>query len=180
MLFLLFILFVGLPIAETLVLIKVGAVIGAADTIGLVILSGFIGAYAVKTHGQRVFKDFEGQFKQGIDPSGVFAHAILIFTGGILMIAPGFITDLLGMSFIFPYTRSLHLKWLQAALKRGIKMGRVNIYSADGSGFNDFDTFSKGFPKNTNSSHSKDIPTLAQDAQVIDISTYRKNNQNRP
>lgn len=175
MLFILFLLFVILPIGETLVLIKVGSVIGAVDTIGLVILSGLIGAYAVKTQGQQVLRDFEGQFAKGIEPSGVFVHAILIFTGGILMIAPGFMTDLLGMSFIFPFTRKLHLKWLSAALKRGIKMGRVNIYSANMAGANGYSSRASDF----SSSHSNKTSSLEKDAQVIDITSYRKKNSDQ-
>ncbi len=165
MLLVLFLFFTLIPLAEIYVLIQVGQVIGTWDTVGLVIVSGIIGAYAAKTQGKQVIGQIEEQLRSGGEPSSIFLQALLVFVGGIFMIAPGFITDILGMSFILPITRNLYVGTLKKLFKKGINIGKIHVYTGNPSdGF--YRPQQKPAPKRT----------LEKDADVIDISAYRNKN----
>ena len=142
---------------------QVGQIIGTWDTIGLMIVSGIIGAYAAKTQGKQVLGQIEQQLRSGQQPTTFFLEALLVFVGGLLMITPGFITDFFGMSFILPFSRSFFVKMLKMLFKKGINIGKIHVYSGNPYG-------SEG-PVNPTSQKKK--RTLEKDADVIDISSYR-------
>lgn len=104
---LLALLFFGVPLLEIWVLISVGRVIGAWWTIVLLIASGIAGAWLVKHEGSRAFRAFGEALGTGRMPAREIADGILILTGGVLMLTPGFLTDLVGILLILPLTRPL-------------------------------------------------------------------------
>jgi len=165
LLLILFLFFTLIPLAEIYILIQVGQVIGTWDTVGLVIVSGIIGAYAAKTQGRQVIGQIEQQLRSGGEPSSIFLQALLVFVGGIFMVAPGFITDIFGMSFIIPVTRNLYVSVLKSLFNKGVNIGKIHVYTGSASG---------GF------GHTQEKPkakrTLEKDADVIDITTYRNKN----
>jgi len=167
LLLVLFLFFTLIPLAEIYLLIQVGQVIGTWDTVGLVVVSGIIGAYAAKTQGKRVIGQIEEQLRSGGEPSSIFLQALLVFVGGIFMIAPGFITDILGMSFILPFTRNLYVGTLKKLFKKGVSIGKIHVYTGNSS---------DGFYGSPQEPTPRPKRTLEKDADVIDISTYRNKN----
>ncbi len=162
MLLVLFLCFTIIPLIEIYLLVQVGQVIGTWDTVALVIISGLIGAYAAKTQGRNVLSQIEKQLRSGNEPSSIFIQALLVFIGGILMITPGFLTDLIGMSFILPITRNLYVGLLQKLFQRGVSIGKIHVYTGNTT---------NGFYSDTPVKKAK--RTLEKDADVIDISAYR-------
>ncbi len=136
--------------------------IGTWDTVGLIIVSGIIGAYAAKTQGKQVLGQIESQLRSGKEPSTFFIEALLVFVGGLLMIAPGFITDALGMSFILPFARNFWVISLKKLFQKGINIGKIHVYTG-----NPFEN------RGSQSEPVKKKRTLEKDADVIDISSYR-------
>ena len=98
MIFLLFLLFIPLPIAEIYVIIQVGQAIGALWTILLLIADSIIGARLLSWQGRRAWLRFQEALAGGRVPHREVIDGVLIITGGAFLLTPGFITDLLGSS----------------------------------------------------------------------------------
>ena len=103
----LFLLFVGLPIAEIAVFIQAGDIIGLWPTLGLVILTAAAGAALARSEGRSAMRRLAAAVEAGDTPTGPLIDAVAIFLGGVLLLTPGFITDCFGLSLLFVPTRGL-------------------------------------------------------------------------
>jgi UPF0716 protein FxsA len=101
----LFLLFAVLPIAEIMLLINVSDVIGGWNTFFIVIFSAFIGAYFVKREGLNTLNQVQAKSAKGEVPSKEISEGLLLLVAGVLLVTPGFITDILGLLFTIPFTR---------------------------------------------------------------------------
>ncbi len=110
-------LFFIVPILELYFLIKIGSLFGAFNTIMLVILTAIVGAYLAKQEGLRTLYKIRENMMQGIMPTEELVDACLIFVSGVLLLTPGFLTDTIGLLFLFPATREI----IKDYLKRWIK-----------------------------------------------------------
>lgn len=101
----LILLFVGLPLIELALLIKVGTVVGAAATILLVVLTGVLGATLARRQGLRTYMRIQEELHAGRLPGNEMMDGLLILIGGIVLLTPGLLTDLLGFSLLVPAFR---------------------------------------------------------------------------
>lgn len=125
----LFILFVVVPVVEILLLIKVGQVIGGWYTVGLVLLSAFIGVNMLRYQGLATLMRARAKMEQGEMPLGEMGDGILIAVGGALLITPGFFTDFLGFCCLIPLTRHLFIKRLGSKFMRWMQgSGRAQFH----------------------------------------------------
>ena len=122
----LLILFVIVPVTELYILIEVGKKIGSLTTIGIIIFTGILGAYLVKNQGFMILKKIQNDLNDGIMPGDSLIQGAIILVGGILLLTPGFVTDILGFIFLIPVSRNVVKKYLLKWLKGKIKEG--NIY----------------------------------------------------
>lgn len=104
---LLLVAFVLVPLVEIYVIIQVGQVIGAWWTIGLLVADSIFGSWLVKREGGRAWRALRVALAEGRMPARELADGALIVVGGTLMLAPGFVSDLLGVLLILPVTRPL-------------------------------------------------------------------------
>lgn len=125
----LFLLFIIVPIAELFLLIEVGQLIGAWDTVLIVFLSGFLGAYTARNQGMSLLFSIKQQLAHGQLPTESLIQGFLVFIGGILLITPGFLTDILGLSLIFPITRKFFLNRVKDYFQRKLKTGGIKFYT---------------------------------------------------
>lgn len=102
---LLVLLFIGVPLLEIYVIIQVGQVIGAWWTIVLLVLDSLLGAWLIRREGGRAWTAFTSALSSGRMPAREIADGALILVGGTLMLTPGFVTDLVAMFLILPFTR---------------------------------------------------------------------------
>jgi len=105
MLLKLFLAFTLIPFLELYLLIEVGTVIGPLNTVALVLLTGFAGAYLARMQGLQTMLRVRSSLQQGIMPKEDLVDALLIFIAGIVLLTPGFITDAAGLLVLFPATR---------------------------------------------------------------------------
>ncbi len=99
-------LFIGLPLLDTLLLVFLGRYIGFWTTIAVVIISGFLGAGLAKSQGLQVWWNIQRDLSEGRVPAqGIVDGVIILVAGGMLM-APGFITDILGLALLVPAVRA--------------------------------------------------------------------------
>jgi UPF0716 protein FxsA len=98
-------LFFGVPLLEIVVLIQVGQAIGPWWTILLLVLDSIFGAWLMKREGSRAFRSLSEALGSGRMPARELADGMLILAGGLLMLSPGFVTDVFGILLILPFTR---------------------------------------------------------------------------
>ena len=114
----LFLLFTVVPIIELFILIRIDVAFGALTSIGIVILTGLLGAFFVRRHGFRVWGDIQREMEKGYFPANQLLDGLLILIAGIVLITPGIITDIFGFTLLFPVTRRLYKRLLNTILKR--------------------------------------------------------------
>ena len=107
----LFLTFVGLPIVEIALFIKVGGAIGLLPTLGIVVLTAVGGALIMRWQGLQARDRLRAALQAGGDPVGPIAHGALILVAGILLILPGFFTDTLGLLLLVPPVRTQLIRW---------------------------------------------------------------------
>lgn len=119
---LLFGLFIVVPVVEIWLIVQVGQAIGVIPTIALLLLDGFLGSWLVRREGRRAWEALRAAASAGRVPAREAADGALVLVGGALLLAPGFLTDVVGLLCVLPVTRPL----LRGALWRFIT-GRVVI-----------------------------------------------------
>ena len=120
----LFFLFIVVPLVELSLLIKIGQFIGVGYTLGIVIVTGVTGAYLAKMQGLITLRRIQSEVEQGIMPADKLFDGVMILCSGILLLTPGFITDLIGFMGLIPVTRNLFKQWLKRKIKDMIDQGR--------------------------------------------------------
>jgi UPF0716 protein FxsA len=119
---LLFILIVA-PVIEISVLIWSGKHFGLFPTILIILITGVVGAYLAKKQGLKAIQDVQLQMKNFEAPGDAMVNALFIFAGGILLLSPGFVTDIFGFLFLFSPTRQIFkpivYKWIRTKMKKG-------------------------------------------------------------
>ena len=104
---LVFVLLLVVPILEIATIIAVGRVIGGWQALVLLLVESALGAWLVRREGARAWKALTTALNTGQMPSRQLADAALVLVGGTLLLAPGFLTDLVGFFFILPFTRPI-------------------------------------------------------------------------
>jgi len=123
----LFLAFTLIPMIELYLLIKLGGVIGAFNTLLLVILTGAAGAYLARLQGLQVMFRVRTRLKQGKMPAEDILDALIIFIAGIVLLTPGLLTDVAGLSLLLPATRFRFKVWLRQKLDQSIQNAEIRI-----------------------------------------------------
>jgi UPF0716 protein FxsA len=110
-------LFFVLPLLELALLIQVGEAIGILNTIALLIIVSIVGAVLFKREGFAVWRSFRAALEKGQVPSTEILDGVLVIFAGALLLTPGFISDVLGLSLLFPPSRAA----VRRTLVRGSK-----------------------------------------------------------
>lgn len=100
-------LFVGIPLIELYFLIQVGSEIGALPTIGLTILTALIGGFLVRLQGFAVLMRVRHAADRGEVPALEMLDAALLLVAGLVLLLPGFFTDVVGFLLLVPPLRRL-------------------------------------------------------------------------
>tara|TARA_B100001287_G_C22433434_1_gene412515 strand:- start:255 stop:674 length:420 start_codon:yes stop_codon:yes gene_type:complete len=100
-----FIIFIGIPALEIFLLIKIGGKIGALNTVALIFLTAIIGIYFAKLQGIQTLKSGMINLYQNKMPIFEMITGASIAIAALLLIIPGFFTDLIGFLLLIPYTR---------------------------------------------------------------------------
>ena len=109
-----FLIFIGLPALEIFLMIKIGAKIGALNTISLILLTAIIGIYFAKIQGLQTLKSGMVNLYQNRTPVYELLSGASIAFAAMLLIIPGFFTDFLGFLLLIPLTRKIFFKfWIK-------------------------------------------------------------------
>ena len=127
MLLKLFLAFTIIPVLEIYLLIKLGTFLGALNTVIIVILTGIIGAYLAKLEGLHTMTKVREALNRGEMPAEGMLDALLILVAGIVLLTPGFLTDISGLLMLIPQTRMLFKRWLRKKFDEWTQGQQINI-----------------------------------------------------
>ncbi len=130
----LLILFIVVPLIELALLVKIGEIIGFWPTIALVVVTGIIGAGLAKTQGLRVFIKIRNELNAGRLPAAEMLDGLLILVGGLVLLTPGLLTDLLGFALMVPAVRAFLRKYLRKKFAGMVPGSQTGFYYRGGFG----------------------------------------------
>ena len=114
-------LIIGIPLIEIYLMIKIGSMIGAFNTIFLIFFTAITGVYFARLAGLNAIRSgFNQLIKNEIPIYEIISGAALAFAA-LLLIIPGFLTDLIGFFLIFPITRKFLIKAVSSKFRKGNK-----------------------------------------------------------
>jgi UPF0716 protein FxsA len=111
-------LFIVVPIAELVVIIQVGQAIGVWWTIALLIADAILGSVLMRAQGRAAWRRFNAAVQEARVPAREVLDGALVIFGGVLLLTPGFITDVLGLILLVPPARALVRRLLARRLER--------------------------------------------------------------
>lgn len=144
----LFLLFTLGPLIELALLIYVSDLFGWRTTLSVVVGTGLLGAWLVRREGWRAWDRFHRDLNEGRVPTDSLVDGLMVFAGGVLLITPGVVSDLLGLALVIPPTRAL----IRRALRRRWQLRATRFFQQTG-----------GSPGNTTAGHDRII-----DVRVVD------------
>ena len=111
------------PVIEIGILLWAGNTLGILPTILIILGTGILGAFLAKKQGLKAIRDVQIQMKNFQAPGDAMVNALFVFAGGIMLLSPGFMTDIFGFLFLFSPTRQLFkpivYKWIRSKMKKG-------------------------------------------------------------
>ena len=139
----LFLLFTLVPLVEIYLLVQLGGLMGVWPTLALVFVTGFLGASLARREGRRALARYQEALAKGQLPEEGIVSGLLILVGGVLLIAPGVLTDLTGLALMIPPVRRSVAKRINARLQKRISDGSIQVMHLGGGGFG-FSGFESG------------------------------------
>ncbi|MDY6770163.1 MAG: FxsA family protein [Candidatus Nanohaloarchaea archaeon] len=116
-------LFIGLPLLDLVILVKLAGIIGLLETVLLVVFTGIVGVSLIRQEGVKVLMRLQRAAMMEEVGQAVVEGALLT-AGGIFLLSPGIITDLLGFALVFSWTRTRLAAWLRQRLQAS---GNVHV-----------------------------------------------------
>ena len=121
------ILILGIPLIEIYLFIKVGSQIGALNTILLILVTAILGIWYARYEGFNTLRSGMSQLIKNELPLYEIVSGAAIAFAALLLILPGFATDLIGLLLIIPITRKLFFKNIQKNYKKSEKFNKNYI-----------------------------------------------------
>jgi len=135
----LLILFVGVPLLELALLLRIARAIALGPTLGLILLTGVLGAALARREGARTLMRIQQTLSRGELPAQAMVEGVLIFIAGVVLVTPGVITDAFGFCLLIPPIRAWVARRMHAYFrKRTIVTGHgfhVSTGGFDAGGF---------------------------------------------
>jgi UPF0716 protein FxsA len=128
----LLILFIVIPIIEIAILVKIGTILGFWPTMLMVIATGILGATLARIQGFLVLTRIRTELKMGRTPAEELIDGLLILIGGILLLTPGLLTDLMGFLMLIQWSRKLFKKWLGKRFRKWVQSRNAMIINVHG------------------------------------------------
>ena len=116
-----------LPILDLYILIKASQTMGFGITVVLIILTGIAGYYLAKTEGKLVIRNINNVMSQGNIPGNEILTGFSILIGGFLLLLPGIVTDIIGITMVLPGTRNFYKEYIRRKIERMINKGYTRI-----------------------------------------------------
>ncbi|KAA9031706.1 FxsA family protein [Niallia endozanthoxylica] len=123
----LILLFILIPAAEIGVLLLSGNTIGIWPTVVLLIATGVLGSYLAKKQGMNTLRKVQEQLQYGRMPGDEILNGVCILLGGVMLLSPGFLTDIFGLILLLPPTRAAMKPIILKTLKKWMNNNTFTI-----------------------------------------------------
>ena len=123
----LLVLFIVLPAVELALLIELGSRIGTLETIGVIVVTGMVGASLARSQGLRVLSSVQEQIARGDMPAGSLVDGLIIVIAAALLVTPGVLTDAFGLACLVPAFRGLIKRELLRRFEKAVREKRVEV-----------------------------------------------------
>ena len=120
-------LFVGLPVLELSILMKVHALLGLFETVALVVFTGFLGAVLARQQGLLVLLEIRRDTAEGRMPAAKLMDGLMVLVAAALLITPGLITDTVGFVLLIPSVRAVIRRFARRKLEEKMRQGTVHV-----------------------------------------------------
>jgi len=119
--------FTIVPAVELYLLITIGQWIGPLATVGVIVLTGMLGAAFAKREGLAVIAQLREGAAKGIPPATSLVEGLMVLVGGALLLTPGVMTDVLGFTLILPWTRPVIARAIGDRVKTRFTIGGAEV-----------------------------------------------------
>lgn len=119
--------FIAVPTTELALLIYSGSTIGLFPTIAIILLTGIGGGYFAKRQGLKAWNDLRTRMTTMEAPGNAIIDNVCILFAGILLLMPGYITDVVGFILLFKGPRNLIRPFIVNKIYEKMKNGRIVI-----------------------------------------------------
>jgi UPF0716 protein FxsA len=172
------------PILEIITIVRVGGAIGFANTVFAFIAAGVLGFGIVKSQGRFLLGGLQSTLAKGELPANRAMHSALIFVGGVGLMAPGFLSDAVGLMFILPGSRHLIARYLKKSLERKLRSGGFQVFTMGNmGGFGGFGASTSQPPPRPGEARDvspREIRGDVIDVEVVSATTTRSNRDEDP
>ena len=110
-----------------MILIELGNAVGLSTTIGIILLTGAIGAWAARTQGFYVLARIQRDLSENRLPGAQLVEGAMVLVGGIFLITPGLLTDSIGFALMIPAVRGVLRGVLISKFQKMVAEGKVKI-----------------------------------------------------
>ncbi|OAB43256.1 FxsA family protein [Paenibacillus glacialis] len=101
---------------------------GGMNTFLLTLFTSAVGLVMMRFEGRKVLEDARSQMQNRQIPGRTLVDGLSIFIGGLFLVLPGFFTDVVGFTMIFPLTRPIYRLFILRWLKKKMKNGNMTVY----------------------------------------------------
>ena len=115
----LFFIFTTVSLLEIFVLIEVGGVLGAGMTVLIILFTALTGSIFVRKQGLVVLRNLQNDLEQGRLPETALLEGLILIISGVLLVTPGFVTDITGLLMLIPAIRIAVSKLILLKIKSG-------------------------------------------------------------
>ena len=124
----LLILFIIIPAIELGLLMKISGMIGLLPTVGISVLTGVLGAGLARQQGMAVLRQMQQEVASGELPANSIIDGVIILVAAVLLMTPGFLTDLFGFFCLIPGGRAVVKRSARSRVEHAVRRGSMNIY----------------------------------------------------
>ncbi|KXG74928.1 FxsA family protein [Thermotalea metallivorans] len=121
-------LFTLVPLVELAILFKINQYIGFGYTLGIVVLTGVLGAYLAKSQGKQILTRIKMEMMEGRMPGEELINGLCVLIGGAMLLTPGILTDTVGFILVIPFPREIVKMYVKSKFRKMIHEGSVHMY----------------------------------------------------
>lgn len=127
--------FIVVPFLELYLLLAIGREVGFWPTVAGVLFTSVVGAWLARKEGLRVLRRWQESLAQGRTPDEGLVSGVLVLVGGVLLVFPGVLTDVIGLFLLLPPTRRLVAALVRRRLERRMAEGTLRVTTFQSGAF---------------------------------------------
>lgn len=98
--------------------------IGALNTVLIILITAILGAYLAKFQGFRVLREIREAMSRGYMPGSELLHGLFVLIGSFALLTPGFLSDIVGFSMLIPQTREIYVGMAKRIIRKKMQKGQ--------------------------------------------------------